>query len=97
LKSPDPEALEELGVRETVAITAAVRRLGATRLLLAQLDWGRFTQSAVVSARGAAHPEVARASLTRRARKDAAARQRSRRALSDAGRARAMHKLLATA
>jgi len=93
LKPPDPEAQEAHDISHTVALTAAVRRLGASRLLLARLDWERLFSSA--NPPGAPTPTVARATLTRQAKKDGAARQKARRAVSRAGHARAFSQLLA--
>jgi hypothetical protein len=91
----DPATSEEHDVEHTVALTAAVRRLGGSRLLFARLDWERLFSSA--SPPGAPTPTVARATLTRQAMKDAAARQKARRAATRSGRDRAMQKLLAWA
>jgi hypothetical protein len=70
---PNPEVLEAQSNSATVALTAAVRRIGASRLLLARMDWERLFSSA--SPPGAMTPKLARASLTRQAKKEAAARR----------------------
>lgn len=69
----EPSEREIVEVSKTVALSAAVRAIGAQRLLLARMDWDRLFSSA--NTPGALTPEVARATMTRRAMKDAAARR----------------------
>ncbi len=63
--TPDPADAEAHEITLTVALVAAVSRIGATRLLLAQMDWERLFSSA--NPPGAATPAVAKETLTRQA------------------------------
>ncbi len=86
------EAREEHDVTVTVALVAAVSRIGATRLLLAQMDWDRLFTSA--NPPGAPAPGVARATLTRQAIRDTKARRAAARANASIGHARAFAQLV---
>src|SRR5689334_14236955 len=61
----DPTELESADVAQTVALTAAVFRIGQPRLLLARMDWEKLFSSA--NPPGAVDPSLARETLTRQA------------------------------
>lgn len=91
------EAREDADVSQTVALSAAVRRLAASRLLHARLNWDKLFSSAephFERGAGAPSPEYARASLTRQAIRDTKARRSAARANASAGHSRAFQQLL---
>jgi hypothetical protein len=65
VSTPDPIETETKDVSRTVALTAAVFRIGQPRLLLAKMDWEKLYSSA--NPPGAVAPSVARDTLTRQA------------------------------
>jgi hypothetical protein len=90
--APDLEAAEQADLDRTLDLTARVCRLGARRLLLARLDWERLFSSA--NPPGAPQPSVARATLTRQAVRDTAARRRAVRSAATTRRRYAFDRLL---
>ena len=87
-----PESLEEQDVVTVVALVAAICRVGTKNLLFARMNWDKLFSSA--NPPGAIAPSAARSTLTRQAKKDAAARQRARRAIVHDSRVRALQRLM---
>lgn len=61
----DPVDIEAQDITRTVALTAAVFRMGQPRLLMARMDWEKLFSSA--NPPGAVAPSMARETLTRQA------------------------------